>query len=138
MPLDAGDVVAIVNLAHAFNWAVDRHEPQAWTDTFTADGEFRSPLGNATGHAALLEWISDAVASLSGTRHCSVNEVVDGDGDHATMRSSYFVVRAEDTPPSIFLTGGYDDELARVDGRWRFARRTHHLDPGGSQPGAKA
>lgn len=97
--------------------------------------ERRSPFGNPKGRDALREWIS-GTGALPGVRHCSVNEVVDGDGDHATMRSSYVVIQTADGPPSIFVTGGYDDELVRVDGRWRFARRVHHVDgsDGGVDP----
>jgi hypothetical protein len=130
MALSADDVAEIITLAHEFNRAVDAHEPAAWVQTWTADGELDGPLGTLRGHDALAEWISATVASLSHTRHCSVNEVVRGDGDHATMRSSYFVLKTESAPPSLFLSGSYDDELVReADGRWRFARRRHHIDP---------
>jgi hypothetical protein len=67
MTLNADDIAEIINLAHEYNQAVDQHDPRAWTQTHTADGELRSPFG--------------------------------------------------------------DDELVRVDGRWRFARRVHHVDP---------
>jgi SnoaL-like protein len=86
------------------------------------------PLGNVKGHEALFDWISSVIASSSGTRHCNVNEVVDGDCDDATMRSSYIVVDTNNAPPTIVVTGGYEDELVRVDSRWRFARRLHTLD----------
>jgi SnoaL-like domain len=46
MPLNADDITAIVNLAHAYNDAVDRQDPHAWTQTYTVDGELCSPLGN--------------------------------------------------------------------------------------------
>jgi SnoaL-like domain len=94
MPLDAGDIAQIINLGHEYNQAVDRHDPQAWTETYTADGELRSAFGNPKGRDA------------------------------------------DDAPPAIFVTGGYDDELVRVDGRWRFARRVHQVDPsyGGVEP----
>jgi hypothetical protein len=39
------------------------------------------------------------------------------------------VIEPNDAPPAIFVTGGYDDELVRVDGRWRFVRRIHTVDP---------
>lgn len=129
MTLTADDIAEIVNLGHEFHLAVDGNDPRGWTETYTEDGELCSPFGNPKGHEALFDWISGTVATLSGTRHCSVNEVVDGDGDRATMRSSYFVLKTDDAPPAIFVTGGYDDELVRVDGRWRFARRVHHVDP---------
>jgi hypothetical protein len=128
MPLDADDITAIVNLAHEYNEAVDRQDPHAWVQTYTVEGELCSPLGNPKGHEALFEWISRFVASAYATCHCNVNEVVDGNGDEATMRSSYIVIRANKAPPAIVVTGGYEDELARVDGHWRFARRMHTLD----------
>ena len=58
-------------------------------------------------------------ASLSGTRHCTIKEVIDGDGDRATMRSSYVVLGTEEA------SGGYLAELARIDRRWRFSCRVH-------------
>lgn len=68
------------------------------------------------------------MSNLAGTRHFGLNEVIAGDGDRATMRSYYFVVGTDAAPPAIGATGGYDDELARVDGRWCFARRVHTVD----------
>lgn len=128
MPLTADDIAEIVNLAHFYNRAVDSHDPDAWTDTYTDDGELISPFGSPKGRDALHAWISDVTAALSGTRHCTLNEVVDGDGHRATMHSYYFVVGTTDSPPAIGATGSYDDELVRVDGRWRFARRIHTVD----------
>jgi hypothetical protein len=128
MPLSSDDIAEIINLAHEYHHAVDSHDPQAWTDTWTAEGELRSPFGDLKGREALLKWISQTVLSLSGSRHCSVNEVVDGEGDRATMRSYYFVIKTDDGPPGILLSGGYDDELLRVDGRWQFLRRVHTVD----------
>jgi ketosteroid isomerase-like protein len=128
MPLSADDIAEIVNLNHAYNQAVDRHDADAWTDTFLKDGELASPFGNPQGKDALHEWISGVTAELSGTRHCSVNEVVAGSGGTATMSSYYFVVGTKDAPPTIGATGAYDDELERVEGRWRFRRRVHTVD----------
>jgi ketosteroid isomerase-like protein len=128
MTLTADDIAEIVNLSHAYNQAVDRHDPKSWTDTFTEDGELSSPFGNPQGTDALHEWISGVTASLSGTRHCSVNEVVAGNGNTATMSSYYFVVGTTDAPPTIGATGAYDDELKRGADGWRFRRRVHTVD----------
>jgi SnoaL-like domain len=88
--------------------------PTRGTQTYTVDGELCSALGNP-----------------KDTRRCSSGSpgIVDGDGDSATMRSSYVVIGTNDAPPTILVTGGYEDELVRVDGRWRFACRVHTLDP---------
>jgi SnoaL-like domain len=76
----------------------------------------------------LFAWISRFVASASATRHCNVHEVVVGNDDGATTRSSYIVIGTDDAPPAIVVTSGYEDQLVRIDGRWRFARRVHTLD----------
>ncbi len=128
MPLTAEDTAQIVNLAHAYNQAVDDHDPDAWTATFVEDGEVASPFGGPKGGEELHAWISSVMSNLAGTRHFTLNEVIDGDADRATMRSYYFVVGTDDAPPAIGATGAYEDELVKVDGRWRFARRVHTVD----------
>jgi hypothetical protein len=41
-----------------------------------------------------------------------------------------YVVRGENDTPQLAKLGHYDDELAREDGRWRFARRAAPTDIG--------
>jgi len=38
------------------------------------------------------------------------------------------VLQVGDGGTKLQFTGTYDDELRRVDGRWRFARRTFRFD----------
>lgn len=128
MPLTAEDIAEIVNLGHVYNQAVDDHDPDGWTDTFTDDGEVVSPFGNPQGRENLHAWISQVIAPLTGTRHFTLNEVVEGDGDKGTMRSYYFVVGTNDAPPAIGASGSYEDELVKVDGKWRFSKRVHTVD----------
>ena len=127
-PTITDDIAQIVDLGHAYNQAVDGHDPDAWVNCFTEDGQVDSPFGTPQGRDELHRWISGITANLTGTRHFSANEVVTVDGDHATMRSYYFVVGTTEHPPAIGATGGYDDELVRTDGRWRFTRRVHTVD----------
>lgn len=127
-PTTTHDIAEIIDLAHAYNQAVDDHDPTSWVDCFTDDGEVDSPFGNPSGRDELHRWISGITGNLSDTRHFSANEVVSVDGDRATMRSYYFVVGTTEHPPAIGATGGYDDELVRIEGRWRFARRVHTVD----------
>ena len=47
------------------------------------------------------------------------------DGDRATASSLWMHVRrGDDDRPLLPTLGGYDDELIREDGRWRFLRRS--------------
>ena len=61
--------------------------------------------------ATLWHWISDPAITV--------------DGDRATASSLWMHVRrGEDDHPLLPTLGGYDDELIREDGRWRFLRRS--------------
>ena len=65
------------------------------------------------------------------TRHLATNLIVDidEDADRATARSYYVVFQATGELPFQAIVGGrYDDEFARRDGEWRFARRVVHVD----------
>ena len=58
MPLSTGDITEIINLAHEYNQAIDRHDPEASTRTWTAEGELRGPFGDPNGRQEILAWIS--------------------------------------------------------------------------------
>jgi len=65
------------------------------------------------------------------TRHLATNLIVDidEDADRATARSYYVVFQATGKLPFQAIVGGrYDDEFARRDGQWRFAKRVVHVD----------
>ena len=61
------------------------------------------------------------------TLHTTVNPIVDIDVEAgtATCRSAYVVYQQmDDFPLQPIITGRYHDRFTRVDGAWRFARRT--------------
>lgn len=60
------------------------------------------------------------------TRHVASNVIVEvaDDGQTATARSCFAVHQGTDALPlQPIVTGGYEDDFALIDGRWRFARR---------------
>ncbi len=131
MPITAVDRVEIIELAHRYNDAVDVRDVDAWVNTFTEAGAVESPFGTPAGRAALLEWITMIVGSLTeGTRHLTLNTIVDAGPEDGTavMRSSYIVVGRDQAPPTIGATGGYTDRLRKIEGRWLFEHRVHVVD----------
>ena len=67
-------------------------------------------------------------------RHFVSNPVIEGDGDQATMKLYVEVKNLADEAKPL-LVGCYHDELRRVDGRWKFARRVVEVDyRAGQQP----
>jgi ketosteroid isomerase-like protein len=92
-------------------------------DLFTDDGCFSFGKREATGRAGLLEYFEWAQAAGRRGKHLSSNVVVHVQGETAVAVSDYvFLVRREDTIVPL-AAGRYDDDLRKVEGRWRIRRR---------------
>lgn len=97
LALDAGDIDECVQLC-------------------ASDGEFLVYGKSFAGHAGIAKIFRDAARGLhlTGVSHIDVR------GDTATARSQVLFVRAGSLQLRPAL---YDDELARIDGHWRFLPR---------------
>ena len=131
---DIRQLLARYNLAIDLGWIND------WVGCFTDDGVFEcvglaegAPLGGRhqgsdalrayaeqhfrlnKGRARHWNWnlLVEASAPDRATMTCYLNAQTAGQGDGARLRA----------------TGIYRDELARTDGRWRFASRQVTIDP---------
>jgi ketosteroid isomerase-like protein len=66
-------------------------------------------------------------------KHLQMNVVVDVEGDRARSQSDVLFVRYFDGALLPHVAARYRDELARVDGQWRFTRREiERLNPPGA------
>jgi 3-phenylpropionate/cinnamic acid dioxygenase small subunit len=63
-------------------------------------------------------------------RHWIGNLVVAGDGAHATSRCYMLLFQQVEGSPTLRLSGSYADELRRIDGAWKIARRQITIDQG--------
>lgn len=123
------EYLAIRQLCERYADAVSQRDEAAWLATWAPDGVWQyggdDPL---RGHEALGRFWEDAMRDISAivmVVHSGVVERVDGDA--ATARwyhSEYVQVGDEGGMAGVTL---YEDELVRVDGDWRFARRRHRL-----------
>ncbi|WP_449469477.1 nuclear transport factor 2 family protein [Sphingobium chungangianum] len=127
---EVSDRLAIHDLLAKYCHAIDQHR---WTDLralFADDARvdftaFGGPRGDAD---MLIAFLQPVVEGLAGTYHSTTSVMCDLDGDRATVRSAAHVVMSSKGP-----NGGeqhnhvglwYEDELARTDTGWCFARRT--------------
>ena len=65
---------------------------------------------------------------LNALKHFTINILSQIDGDRARSSSYVQLMTTSDKGVRVVLTGRYEDELKRVAGHWRFARRKLHQD----------
>lgn len=93
-------------------------------DLFAPDGSFVREQTTSTGRAELLRFFEERQGQVEQRgRHMTLNTVVDLDGDTARARSDFVFLKLVDGKPTPALAGRYHDDLARIDGDWRLARR---------------
>lgn len=125
MTLAIEDQLAIQQLYARYNHTIDAGDGAGWAATFTPEGVFSSASGTFTGSEALTAF-GDAFAKRMKGRHWTNNLLIDGEGDAATGSCYLMLLRlspGEQPPAAILSTAIYRDELVRVSGGWRFARR---------------
>jgi uncharacterized protein (TIGR02246 family) len=118
------DREAIRELLARYNHAIDSHQIDELVGLFTDDGVFEAGGGRAMKGPDELRAFAEGVPA--GLRHFLANEIIDVDGDEATVRAYLFILAGK--PAAAVTIGVYADLVHRVDGRWRFARRTFTPD----------
>jgi hypothetical protein len=129
MPLTTEDRLEILDLAARYSHATDRRDGEALADTFTDDGIFEGPglPEPRQGRAAHIASTSAPRPPGIVMRHFISNPVIEGDGDSATMKL-YVEVKNLAADGKPMLVGCYFDDLKRVNGAWKFAKRRVEVD----------
>ncbi len=129
VPTLAEDRDAIRDVYARYVLALDDGEVADFAALYAEDGVF---VGGGTGGDDVvgrseLEAFADGLGPGSEAVHrLSLNHVIDVDGDTAVCRSSIVVLAGT----AVISAGRVLDELRRVDGAWRIARRVFTPDPG--------
>jgi ketosteroid isomerase-like protein len=106
--------------------ALDAHDWDAYLAHFTEDGELSLGPQTAKGHAEmrkLLEGLGDERID-----HAITNLSYRLDGDSATGGAYWQDIGLVNGAPGVVVAGHYDDILRKVDGEWKFAKRTIVID----------
>jgi uncharacterized protein (TIGR02246 family) len=129
MGLSTEDLLAIQGLAARYSHAVDSGDVEEYLGAFTEDGVFEI-VGTAKfeGHGAL-KALPESFANSPGIgRHIANNLIIEGDGDHATLKAYVHVVTLLDDQFTVTTGGIYNDTLVKRDGVWKFSNRTFTSD----------
>jgi hypothetical protein len=124
------DKDAIRELLARYCFLLDGFRLGEFAALFTADGEWISRNGNATGSESierLLRGLVPEPAPGKRRKHFTANIIIELAGDSATVISNFLVVRDSPTGPTIAVAGTYDDTVVRTSGGWKFkSRRLSH------------
>jgi len=134
----AEDRALIENLSNRYMVAVDAGDIETVMDTWADDGVLNWVFGIEHGKDEIREAMSRfGGAAVMGTlpadaterprmRHQIVNHVITVDGDTATSFAYWFAMtnRTSHGQVELFYMGHYEDELVRLDGEWKFKKRT--------------
>lgn len=134
----AEDRALIENMSNHYMVAVDAGDIETVMRTWADDGvldwvggvehgkaEIRAAMSRFGGAGVMGTLPADAT-ERQRTRHQIINHVITVDGDTATSFAYWFAMTNRTTHGQIeFLyMGHYEDELVRVNGEWKFKKRT--------------
>ena len=126
------DKINIQELITKYNITLDTKNIDEWTNTWTEDGKWTAPFGEAKGKTELKNMINQITNEFaSGKRHVSTNIIVEdvsANNGLANARSYLTVIEAQKTP-EVVATGIYSDTLKKDgSGKWRFFQRKLDID----------
>ncbi|MBY0358329.1 MAG: nuclear transport factor 2 family protein [Candidatus Obscuribacterales bacterium] len=128
MPLNFEDKLEIQELAVRYANAMDDGDLKAWLDTWAEDGVWEGGIGKYEGKKSLSGLLGDLGARIQNKRHVMTNFVIDSAGDLAKQKCYLFVFERENST-ELVASAVYEDTLQKIDGRWKFIKRSVKLDP---------
>jgi hypothetical protein len=133
----ANDRAEIENISNKYMVAVDAGDIETVMDTWAEDGVLEWIFGIEHGKGAIrtamsnfggarYEEIPAGTTSRPRMRHQIINHVIDVVGDQATTTAYWFAMsnRNPNGETTIAFFGHYEDQLERIDGEWKFKKRT--------------
>ncbi len=122
------EYATIRQLCERYVDAVNRRDAEAWVATWAPDGVFEyGGEDPPRGLAAIARFWDQAMSDMRVVMSVTSGVVERVDGDTAKARWYHTEdVQVGDDQAMAGVTV-YEDDLVRIDGEWRFARRTHEL-----------
>ena len=130
------DRAEIADLMARYLFAMDYHDADAYAECFTEDGVLDYAMGTLVGREAIRaearvfaakigEIFKDWQGNPAKLRHLVHQKAIHVDGDRAWHTGLWWEMTngGPEGRPATPSFGTYEDELARVDGRWLFKRR---------------
>jgi uncharacterized protein (TIGR02246 family) len=127
------DELAIRRILVDYSATQDARDYAGYAALFARNGEWVNGKNVHKGREAILKMLVDLYGTPppgfvnNESYHISSNHQIDVNGDRATARSRHLLImRGPKGEPQPVLTGRYEDELIREDGKWKIARRVDY------------
>lgn len=120
----SGDRHEIANLLAVYCQRCDDGDFDSLLECFSDDATFAFEQWEATGRDQLRRWFERNQSPDQRGKHLTTNSVIEVDGDRATARSDFVFLGRVDGRLVPLIAGRYLDDIRRIDGHWRFHRRT--------------
>lgn len=116
------DIEEIKRLMSLYCYHADNRDGANWSEVFTEDGVFETDIyGTYEGRPAIR-----ALEHRSFAIHYNNNPIIDIDGDRAVGKWLLLMPCSFDAKDggkrAVWAAAKYENELARVDGKWLFKR----------------
>jgi hypothetical protein len=127
---DLIDRLEITELLNRHQIYIDLADADGYAGLYAANGVYESPFASATGRTEIAKMFQslDASGFTVNKRHFTGPIMIELEQDRAATLSYWWVADHANDPPTVFATGTYKDDLQKVDGVWRIARRMQSMD----------
>ena len=128
--ITVADKIIIQELIAKHNIDLDNKNIEGWTNTWTDDGVWTTPFGEAKGKTELKNMINQVTNEFaSGKRHLSTNIIIEDAPNNMASAQSYLIVTEAKKTPKVVASGTYMDTLKKdADGKWKFLQRKLDID----------
>ncbi len=128
--ITVADKIIIQELIAKHNVDLDNKNIDEWTNTWTDDGVWSTPFGEAKGKTELKNMINQVTSEFaSGKRHLSTNIIIEDAPNNMASAKSYLIVTEAKKTPEVVASGTYIDTLKKdANNKWKFVQRRLEID----------
>ncbi|MEM7094544.1 MAG: nuclear transport factor 2 family protein [Actinomycetota bacterium] len=116
----------IVQLTHAYCWALDEREWDALRDVFTPDAVTDLGLDGQNGIDEIIGRVSSALSYFDISQHQVATHQIQIEGDTASGRCYLHAQHVKKDSPggdNLMIGARYEDDYVRTADGWRIAKR---------------
>jgi ketosteroid isomerase-like protein len=128
--IPVADKINIQELIAKYNITLDNKNIDEWLNTWSDDGVWSTPFGEAKGKTELKNIASQITDEFaSGKRHVSTNIIIENGPNNTASVQSYLTVTEVKRTPEVVASGTYNDILKKdANSKWKFVHRRLEID----------